>query len=597
MRCRSCGHGTERSSLFGRLVMLGGPPAPRSALTQRKNRSERTETMSLELERHPLIEPVDGPVVVCVMDGVGIGRHDESDAVWLARTPVLDRLEATVPTIRLLAHGKAVGMPSDDDMGNSEAGHNALGAGRVFDQGAKLVDHAIGSSEIFRGQTWRSLTTRVRESGEAFHFIGLLSDGNVHSHIDQLIALLRRCDAEDVANVRIHVLLDGRDVPETSALEYVDALEVVLRDIDAKPGRDYRIGSGGGRMRITMDRYGADWKMVEEGWNTHVHGVARPFESTREAIQTMRDETPGISDQILPPFVIVEGGEPIGRIRDGAAVVFFNFRGDRALEITQAFEYDDFAHFDRGGKPDVLYAGMLQYDGDMLLPTHFLVQPPPIDRTLGEYLVHAGVPQLAISETQKYGHVTYFWNGNRTGQFDDRLETYVEIPNGDSNFEQHPEMKAAEITDRVIAALESNDFGHVRLNYPNGDMVGHTGVRDAATQAMEVVDTQIGRLLPLIEKLGGALIVTADHGNADEMYLFDAKTGKPKCDAKGRPLPKTSHSLNPVPFHIYAPSHRIELADDIAAPGLANIAATVMNLLGFEAPDDYAVSLIAPPAR
>jgi 2,3-bisphosphoglycerate-independent phosphoglycerate mutase len=553
--------------------------------------------MPLELERHPLIEPVDGPVVVCVMDGVGIGRHDESDSVWLARTPVLDRLGATALTTRLLAHGKAIGMPSDQDMGNSEAGHNALGAGRVFDQGTKLVDHAIGSGEIFREESWRSLTTRVRESGESFHFIGLLSDGNVHSHIDQLLALLRRCDAEDVASVRIHVLLDGRDVPQTSALEYIDALEVLLREIDAKPGRDYRIASGGGRMRITMDRYEADWKMVEEGWNAHVHGHARPFESTREAILTLRDEAPGISDQILPPFVIVEGGEPVGRIRDGASVVFFNFRGDRALEITQAFEYDDFAHFERGQRPDVLYAGMLQYDGDMLLPTHFLVQPPAIDRTLGEYLVHAGMPQLAISETQKYGHVTYFWNGNRTGQFDDRLETYVEIPGGDSAFEEHPEMKAVEITDRVVAAIESNDFRHIRLNYPNGDMVGHTGVRDAATRAIEVVDSQIGRLLPVIEKLGGALIVTADHGNADEMYLFDAKTGEPKRDSEGRPLPKTSHSLNPVPLHIYAPKHEIVLAAETATPSLANVAATVMNLLGFRAPDDYEKTLIAPPAR
>ena len=304
--------------------------------------------MNWTLEQHGNFPGVKGPVLVCVMDGVGIGRQDESDAVWLARTPHLDLLAERSASTRLSAHGRSVGMPSDGDMGNSEVGHNALGAGRTFDQGAKLVAQSIASGSLFHGSTWQALSRKVRDSGEPVHFIGLLSDGNVHSHIDHLFALLRRCDEEEIKAVRVHVLLDGRDVPETSGLDYVDALEAVLAEISTKRERDYRIASGGGRMRITMDRYEADWAMVESGWRTHVLGEARGFESARRAIEILRGEDPGLSDQWVPPFPIVESdGSPVGRIRDHSAVVFFNFRGDRAIEISQAFESEAFAHFDR----------------------------------------------------------------------------------------------------------------------------------------------------------------------------------------------------------------------------------------------------------
>jgi len=543
---------------------------------------------------------VDGPVVVCVMDGVGRGRQDESDAVWLARTPTLDWLAEATPSGELVAHGKAVGMPSDSDMGNSEVGHNALGAGRVFDQGAKLVAEAIANGSLFEGEqagVWQEVGERVRERGATLHFLGLLSDGNVHSHIDHLFALLRRCDAEQIERVRIHVLLDGRDVPETSALDYVDALEELLETISGKPRRDYRIASGGGRMATTMDRYEADWAMVERGWQTHVQGEGRGFATCRAAIETFRQESLGIGDQMLPQFVIVEGdGVPIGRVEDGDAVVFFNFRGDRAIEISQAFEADDFPHFDRGRQPDVLYAGMMEYDGDLRLPSRFLVAPPAIDRTMGEYIARAGLPQLAISETQKYGHVTYFWNGNRSGAFDEEVETYVEIPSDDRPFEERPWMKAAEITDRLIEELQTGRYRHARVNYANGDMVGHTGHHAAAIQSVEAVDLQLARLLPVIEALGGALVVTADHGNADCMYEFDKKTGEPATDADGKAKAKTSHTLNPVPLHVYAPGKAIALDGNAltkAKPGLANLASTVLDLMGLEAPEDYEPTLLA----
>jgi 2,3-bisphosphoglycerate-independent phosphoglycerate mutase len=546
-----------------------------------------------KLERHPTFSGVKGPVVVCVMDGVGVGRHDQGDAVWLARTPHLDRLAATVPSTTLAAHGMSVGMPSDDDMGNSEVGHNALGAGRVFDQGAKLVSQSIASGSLFRGETWQRLTERARESGEPLHLIGLLSDGNVHSHIDHLFSLVRRCDADEVKRVRLHVLLDGRDVPETSALDYVDALEELLEQLRSRD-RDYRIASGGGRMLVTMDRYGADWSIVERGWKLHVHGEGRGFRTTRQAVETLRGETPGISDQNLPGFVIVDReGRAVGPIRDGAAVVCFNFRGDRAIEISQAFEDDSFSAFDRKPRPDVLYAGMMQYDGDLQLPKHYLVTPPAIDRTLGEFLARNGHGQLAISETQKYGHVTYFWNGNRSGAFDDGHELYVEIKSDTLPFEERPWMKAAEITDRVVAELLTGKYRHARLNYANGDMVGHTGHRDASIQAVEAVDLQVGRLLPVIEKLRGALVVTADHGNADQMFEIDKKTREPVTHIDGIPKAKTSHTLNPVPFHVYSPSVSLQIGRGVARPGLANVAATVLHLMGYRAPEDYAPSLLA----
>jgi 2,3-bisphosphoglycerate-independent phosphoglycerate mutase len=547
---------------------------------------------SWQLGRQPSFSGVKGPVLVVVMDGVGYGRGDETDAVWLARKPHLDLLHATCPQTRLRAHGVAVGMPSDADMGNSEVGHNALGAGRVFDQGAKLVQRAVATGAMFERPIWKQLVERVRGAGRTLHFIGLLSDGNVHSHIDHLLAMLKRANQEGVERVRVHTLLDGRDVAETSALLYLDALEELLAGIDRAPGRDYRIASGGGRMLITMDRYGADWGMVERGYATHVRGEGRGFKSARDAVLTYRDETPNIGDQNLPPFVVVdESGAPVGPIRDGDSVVLFNFRGDRAIEISQALEYETFTQFERGPRPDILYAGMMQYDGDLQLPTQFLVPPPAIDRTLGEYLARNGVTQFACSETQKFGHVTYFWNGNRSGKFDDALETYAEVPSDRLPFEERPWMKAAEITDRLIDALGSGKYRHLRVNYANGDMVGHTGVRDSAVQAVEAVDLSIGRLLPVIAGLGGALIVTADHGNADEMYETD-RSGAIKTDDRGRKVVKTSHTLNRVPFLLYAPGYKLAIDEAQKEPGLANVAASVLYLLGLEAPADYEPSLV-----
>lgn len=537
-----------------------------------------------------------GPVVIVVMDGVGVGADNAGNAVQIANTPVLDRLAASSPSTTLAAHGLAVGLPSDGDMGNSEVGHNALGAGRVFEQGAKLVNRAISTGALFEGETWKTLTNRVRDSKGALHFIGLLSDGNVHSHIDHLRAMIDRAASERVDRVFIHVLLDGRDVAETSALMYIEQLETHLAKYHAEEGRTYRIASGGGRMKVTMDRYGADWDMVELGYNTHVHGKGAGYSSCEAAVRALRDADPSVVDQNLPAFVVHEAGKPAGKICDGDSVIFFNFRGDRAIEISKAFEDESFSAFDRGIRPDVLYAGMMEYDGDEHVPSRYLVTPPAIEETMGEYLVHNGLRSFACSETQKFGHVTYFWNGNRSGRFDDDKEVYLEVPSDRTPFEERPWMKAAEITDETIKALASGRFDLLRINYANGDMVGHTGDLAAAVTAVEVVDLCLGRLLAAVKKAGGIALVTADHGNADEMYMWDKKAGTFKKGRGEAPEAKTSHTLNPVPFHLFdAKGNRFKLNTEIEKPGLANVAATTFELLGLKPPADYARSLITAP--
>ncbi len=551
----------------------------------------------LHLEPHPTFNPRPGPVLVVVADGVGIAPAGASNAVSLAHTPTLDRLTGSAMATELRAHGIAVGLPSDDDMGNSEVGHNALGAGRVFAQGAKLVNQAIAKRTLYQSPVWIGLIERAKAN--TLHLLGLHSDGNVHANTEHVYQLLREAAAEGVQRARLHILLDGRDVPARSALTYLETTEAVLAELNQTHGVDYRIGSGGGRMAITMDRYEADWDMVERGYMCHTHGVGPRFGSAREAIETMYAASDD-GDQYLDRFVIVDDDEsPIGIMADGDAVIMFNFRGDRAIEISRAYEEPDFAPFDRHSPqgqdhPDVYYAGMLQYDGDALIPKQYLVDPPAIDRTMGHYLCAEGVASFAVSETQKFGHVTYFWNGNRSGYLDESLETYVEIPSDNVEFDKTPGMKAREITEATIELLRSGRYRFGRINFANGDMVGHTGVLDATIEAIEVVDECVARLEKVIDEVGGILIYTADHGNADVMFT----------ERDGVRSPVTSHTLNPVPFVICDPARSAAaeaLGTDPSAAyrldppdgtGLANVAATVFNLLGYEAPNDYEPSLL-----
>lgn len=523
-----------------------------------------------------------GPVVLIIMDGIGLSDTSVGNAVRTANTPTLDRCMTQYPMLKLKAHGTAVGLPSDDDMGNSEVGHNAIGAGQVYSQGAKLVTESLATKAMFDSVVWKELLGGAVQGG-TLHFIGLLSDGNVHSHIDHLLIMLEQAKSEGVRRVRIHPLLDGRDVGETSALQYIDQLEGKLSKL-CDDITDYRIASGGGRMKVTMDRYFANWSMVELGWKTHVLGEGRLFSSATEAIETYRREIPGVIDQDLPAFVVGKDGKAIGTINDGDSVILFNFRGDRAQELTLAFESDEsFVAFDRVRVPKVRYAGMLEYDGDLHIPKKFLVSPPLIRHTLGELLADKEIPQLAISETQKFGHVTYFFNGNRSSKFSEENEEYIEILSDIVPFEQRPWMKSADITDVIIEKILSNKHPFVRVNFPNGDMVGHTGIMESTIIGVESVDIALKRILPAIDQIGGMAIITADHGNAEEMFEL-SKDGSPKVDGTGRIKAKTSHSLNPVPCIFYdntanRDQYTVRESDGF---GLANIAATIADLLNVE---------------
>ncbi len=539
--------------------------------------------MELKLKKSDKFAGRKGPVLLIIMDGVGIAAPTEGNAVYKAETPVLDKLFNGKLFTKLKAHGPAVGLPSEDDMGNSEVGHNALGAGRVFAQGAKLVNNSFDSGKIFESDVWKNAVSTAK-GNNTLHFIGLLSDGNVHSHIDHLFKMIKKAAAEGAKKLRVHTLVDGRDVGEKSALEYIRPLEKLLSDISSEKGYDYQIASGGGRMITTMDRYNADWSVVKRGWDAHVLGVGRKFKSASEAIQTYYNEDPKMTDQYMESFVIVdENGKPNGTIEDGDSVIFYNFRGDRAIEISRAFEEKDFNEFNRVRMPKVFYAGMMEYDGDLHIPSNYLVTPPAIERTICEYLCNEGVTSFAISETQKYGHVTYFWNGNRSGYINKDIETYVEIPSDKIAFDKAPKMKAVEITDKSIELLKSGKYKFGRINFANGDMVGHSGIIEAAIEAVEIVDKSVGRLIEVVNELGGITVITADHGNADEMFT----------EKNGVRTVKTAHTLNPVPFIIIDSGYKDEYEmANVENPGLTNIASTLLNLLGFEKVEDYDPSLI-----
>ncbi|KAL9337146.1 hypothetical protein Peur_071634 [Populus x canadensis] len=546
-----------------------------------------------KLADHPKL-PKGKTIAMVVLDGWGEAKPDQYNCIHVAHTPTMDSFKTTAPEKwRLIkAHGTAVGLPSEDDMGNSEVGHNALGAGRIFAQGAKLVDLALASGKIYDGEGFKYIK-ECFDNG-TLHLIGLLSDGGVHSRLDQLQLLLQGAFENGAKRIRVHILTDGRDVLDGSSIGFVETLEKDLSNLREK-GIDAQIASGGGRMYVTMDRYENDWDVVKRGWDAQVLGEAPyKFRNAVEAVKKLREE-PKANDQYLPPFVIVdESGNPVGPIKDGDAVVTFNFRADRMAMLAKALEYEDFDKFDRVRVPKIHYAGMLQYDGELKLPSHYLVSPPEIDRTSGEYLVHNGIRTFACSETVKFGHVTFFWNGNRSGYFNQEMEEYVEIPSDVGiTFNVQPKMKAIEIAEKARDAILSGKFDQVRVNLPNGDMVGHTGDIEATVVACKVADDAVKMIIDAIEQVGGIFVITADHGNAEDMVKRD-KSGKPLLDKNGSLQILTSHTLQPVPIAIGGPglAPGARFRNDVPTGGLANVAATVMNLHGFEAPSDYEPTLI-----
>ncbi|KAI7745614.1 hypothetical protein M8C21_033460 [Ambrosia artemisiifolia] len=514
-----------------------------------------TSTTTWKLADHPKL-PKGKTIAVVVLDGWGEASPDQYNCIHVADTPTMDSLKNSVQ------------------------------------QGAKLVDLALASGKIYEDEGFNY----IKESfaNNTLHLIGLMSDGGVHSRLDQLQLLLKGASERGAKRIRVHVLTDGRDVVDGSSVGFAETLEKDLEELRGK-GIDAQVASGGGRMYVTMDRYENDWEVVKRGWDAQVLGEApHKFKNVVEAIKKLR-EAPNANDQYLPPFVIVDdNGNPVGPIMDGDAVVTFNFRADRMTMLAQALEYEKFDKFDRVRFPKIRYAGMLQYDGELKLPSHYLVSPPLIERTSGEYLVHNGIRTFACSETVKFGHVTFFWNGNRSGYFNKELEEYVEIPSDSGiTFNVQPKMKALEIGEKARDAILSRKFDQVRVNIPNGDMVGHTGDIEATIVACKAADQAVKMILDAIEQVGGIYLVTADHGNAEDMVKRNKK-GEPLVDKDGKVQIQTSHTLQPVPVAIGGPglAAGVKFRKDVPNGGLANVAATVMNLHGFVAPDDYETTLI-----
>lgn len=512
----------------------------------------------------------DGPIVLAVLDGVGLTADGPGNAVSKARTPFLGEAVREHFHVALNASGEAVGL-LPGQMGNSEVGHNTMGSGQVIKYGIARVEEAFASGEIFQSEAWKGAIRKVTSNpGRTLHFSGIFSDGGVHSHISHLEAMVERAYTEGVRRIRVHAIFDGRDVGPQSEPKFIQRFEnFVNRFADA----DIKIASGGGRMTTVADRYENDWGIVARGWDMMVNGEADYyFKTAEEGVSILRRINPAVQDQYLPAFVVVDENErPVGKVEKGDAFIYFDFRTDRAIEIAMAFTYYDFPYFNRGdySPEDVYFAGMTEYNSDTHVPEHRLIEPVSVSWTLNRFLAERGISQLAISETVKFGHITYYFNGNSYEKADG--EEFIEIPSYTEPFEERPWMKAAEITDQVIQNIDKYKF--IRVNYPGGDMVGHTADMEATVIAMEVIDLSLRRIAQEVEKLGGALIIVADHGNAEELI-----------DAAGRP--KTSHTTNKIPFVIYDKTEnqtRYQAAE-AEEPGLANLAATVALLLG---QDDY----------
>ncbi len=518
----------------------------------------------------------DGPIVLAILDGVGLAPDGPGNAVSKARTMFLGEAVREYPHIALDASGEAVGLIAGQ-MGNSEVGHNTMGAGRVIKQGIARIEEAFNTGEVYSSEAWKEAV--ARGTNATLHFAGIFSDGGVHSHISHLEQMIEQAYKEGVRRMKVHAIFDGRDVPPQSEPRFIHQFENYVQKF---PDADIKIASGGGRMTTVADRYMNDWDVVARGWDMMVNAHADYyFRSADEAIDILRRINPTVQDQYLPAFVIVDADEkPVGKIEKGDALIYFDFRADRAIEIAMAFTYWDFPYFNRGNytPDDVYFVGMTEYNSDTHVPEHRLVQPVEIDETLNQFLGTRDISELAVSETVKFGHITYYFNGNSYEKAN--KEDFVEIESSTEPFETRPWMKSAEITDEVLARM--NNYRLVRINYPGGDMVGHTADMEATVVAMEAIDLQLSRIAKEVDKLGGMMIVVADHGNAEE--LLDESGNK-----------KTAHTTNKVPCVFYDNTKNREkyVLNTIAEPGLKNLAATLAILLGQDdLPESWAPSLI-----
>ena len=492
------------------------------------------------------------PLVLCILDGFGHNPDSYGNAVAAAKKPNLDRLFASCPHTLIGASGMDVGLP-DGQMGNSEVGHTNIGAGRIVYQELTRITKSIEDGDFFENEALVEAMKNAAADGRALHLMGLLSDGGVHSHITHLYGLLEMAKRCGVKEVNVHCFMDGRDVPPTSGKEYIEQLEAKMAEI------------GIGRIASVMGRYYAmdrdnRWDRVEKAYAAMVYGEGNKADS---AVKAMEDSYAAeVTDEFVVPTVIAGGG----RIKAGDSVIFFNFRPDRAREITRTLVDPDFTGFERKkGFFPLTYVCFTQYDATMpgvLVAFH----PQSLVNTFGEYISKLGKTQLRIAETEKYAHVTFFFNGGKEEPYAGEDRALIHSPKV-ATYDLKPEMSAYEVCDEMIRRIESDKYDVIILNFANCDMVGHTGVFDAAVKAVEAVDTCVGRIVEALEKCGGAMLLTADHGNADKMYEPDGS-------------PFTAHTTNPVPFLVFGvPGTKLR-----EGGRLADIAPTMLKVMGLEQP-------------
>ncbi len=497
--------------------------------------------------------------VLMILDGYGLSSHKDGNAVALANTPVMDRLMKEYPFVKGYASGLAVGLP-DGQMGNSEVGHLNMGAGRIVYQELTRITKEIEDGDFFKNEAFKKAIDNVKANHSALHLYGLLSDGGVHSHNTHLYGLLELAKREGLDKVYVHCFLDGRDTPPKSGIDYVKELDEKIKEIGVGA-----IASVSGRY-YAMDRDNR-WERIEKAYKALTEGVGETAASGPEAVQQSYDK--GETDEFVLPTVIMKDGAPTATIKDKDSIIFFNFRPDRAREITRTFCADDFDGFDRGRRLDVTYICFTEYD--VTIPNKEIAfKKVSITNTFGEFLAANHMTQARIAETEKYAHVTFFFNGGVEAPNPGEDRILVKSPKV-ATYDLKPEMSAYEVCDKLLEAIHSGKYDVIIINFANPDMVGHTGVLEAAVKAVEAVDECVGKAVEAIKETGGQMFLCADHGNAEQ--LVDEETG----------APFTAHTTNPVPFILINADPSYKLREGGC---LADIAPTLIEIMGMEQPKE-----------
>ena len=496
------------------------------------------------------------PTVLLILDGYGLSDKVEGNAVAQAKTPVMDKLMKEYPFVKGYASGMAVGLP-DGQMGNSEVGHLNMGAGRIVYQELTRITKAINDGDFFENEALVKACDNCKANDSALHIFGLLSDGGVHSHNTHLYGLLEMAKRQGLEKVYVHCFLDGRDTPPQSAKEFTEELENEIKKIGVG-----KIATVSGRY-YAMDRDN-NYDRVEKAYLAMTKGEGNTAESAVAGIQTSYDN--GVNDEFVVPFVVMENGHPVATINDKDSVVFFNFRPDRAREITHCFCDDDFDKFNRGPRKDVTFVCFTEYD-PLILNKDVAFKKVEVTNTFGEWIANNGMRQARIAETEKYAHVTFFFNGGVEKQYENEDRILVKSPKV-ATYDLQPEMSAYEVTDKLLAALDTDKYDVVILNYANCDMVGHTGVMSAAVKAVEAVDECIGKIVDKVREMNGVIFITADHGNAEQMI-----------DPKDHSV-FTAHTTNVVPFVAIG----LDDGQKVTDGRLADLAPTILDVMGMDVP-------------